>query len=62
MYIEMTSFAVPTFLLSAIKFLLFVGAAWFVMGLIVMSIYSYTTARNIERQMKIDAEIDRLHK
>ena len=62
MYIEMTTFAIPTFVIKSIMFLLVVGAVWMVLMLIGLSVYSYFTARNIERQMRIDAEIDRLHK
>jgi hypothetical protein len=35
---------------------------WFVLVILGTALYSYMTARAIEKQMKIDAEIDRLHK
>jgi hypothetical protein len=62
MFIEMTTFAIPTFIVKGIMFLLTVGAIWMVLAVIGLAAYSYFTARNIERQLKIDAEIDRLHK
>jgi len=62
MYIEMTTFAVPAFLLTGLKFAALVIGAWLVMGAIGMAIYSYSVSRAIEKQLKIDAEIDRLHK
>jgi hypothetical protein len=62
MFIEMTTFAIPTFIVKGLVFLMWVALGWVVTSVIVLSAYSYFTARNIERQMRIDAEIDRLHK
>jgi hypothetical protein len=62
MYIEMTTFAIPTFLITLLKIAVIAVGVWLVAGAVAMAIYSYITARNIERQLKIDAEIDRLHK
>ncbi len=62
MYIEMTTFAIPTFLITLFKIAVIAVGVWLVAGAVAMALYSYITARNIERQMKIDAEIDRLHK
>ena len=62
MYIEMTTFVIPTFIITIAKFITIVGVAWLVMGVIGMAIYSHCVARAIEKQLKIDAEIDRLHK
>ena len=62
MYIEMTTFAVPTFIVCVTMFCLALIAGWVTVSAIVLALYSYFTARNIERQMRIDAEIDRLHK
>ena len=62
MYIEMTTFAIPTFLIKFVSFCLAVITVWMVLSVLAMAAYSYFTARAIERQMKIDAEIDRLHK
>jgi hypothetical protein len=60
--IEMTTFAIPTFLITFLKFIAVAALVWLVVGSIGMMIYSWSVARAIERQMKIDAEIDRLHK
>ena len=62
MYIEMTTFVIPTFLITLFKIAVIAVGVWLVAGAVAMAIYSYITARNIERQLKIDAEIDRLHK
>ena len=62
MYIETTTFAVPTFLLTGLKFVALLVVVWLVIGAIGMAIYSHCVARAIEKQLKIDAEIDRLHK
>ena len=62
MYIEMTTFVIPTFLITLLKIAVIAVGVWLVAGAVAMAIYSYITARNIERQLKIDAEIDRLHK
>jgi len=62
MYIEMTTFAIPTFLITLCKIAAIAVGVWLIAGAVGMAIYSYITARNIERQLKIDAEIDRLHK
>lgn len=62
MYIEMTTFAIPTFLITLLKIAVIAVGVWLIAGTVAMALYSYITARNIERQLKIDAEIDRLHK
>jgi uncharacterized membrane protein len=62
MYIEMTSFAIPTFLIKLVSVCLLAVTVWMVVSVLVMCLYSYMTGRAIEKQMKIDAEIDRLHK
>lgn len=62
MYIEMTTFAIPTFLITLFKIAAIAVGVWLIAGAVGMAIYSYITTRNIERQLKIDDEIDRLHK
>lgn len=62
MYIEMTTFAIPSFIIEILKLIIYFGISWFVLSVVALSIYSWMTARAIEQQMKIDAEIDRLHK
>lgn len=44
MYIEMTTFAIPTFLLSGLKFLLILGASWVV--LVLIGVYFYDRSMN----------------
>ena len=58
MYIEMTTFAIPTFLITLLKIAVIVAGVWFLLGMV--GIYFYN--RSIIKQMKINAEIDRLHK
>jgi hypothetical protein len=58
MYIEMTTFAIPTFLITMLKIALTIVGIWFVSAFI--GIYFYNRA--IRKQMEINAEIDRLHK
>ena len=62
MYIEMTTFAIPTFVIKFVSFGLMVITVWMVLSVLGLFLYSYFTNRAIERQLKIDAEIDRLHK
>lgn len=62
MYIDMTTFAIPTFIIKFLSFGLLVITVWMVLSVLGLALYSYMTARAIEKQMKIDAEIDRLHK
>jgi glutamate/tyrosine decarboxylase-like PLP-dependent enzyme len=62
MYIEMTTYAIPTFLIKLITVIAAALVVWFVLVILGTALYSYMTARAIEKQMKIDAEIDRLHK
>ena len=62
MYIEMTTFVIPAFLITIAKLITIAVIAWLVIGAIGMAIYSYTVSRAIEKQLKIDAEMDRLHK
>jgi hypothetical protein len=57
MYIEMTTFAIPTFLITMLKIALTIVGIWFVLAFI--GIYFYNRA--IRKQMEINAEIDRLH-
>jgi hypothetical protein len=42
MYIEMTTFAVPTFLISAVKALAIVSAVWVAVVLVGITIYKVT--------------------
>jgi hypothetical protein len=42
MYIEMTTFAIPTFLVEGIKFALLVAAIWFVVGIVGITVYWFT--------------------
>jgi hypothetical protein len=58
MYIEMTTFAIPTFLITLLKIAVVVVGVW----LLVASIGIYFYNRSIAKQMEINAEIDRLHK
>lgn len=58
MYIEMTTFAIPTFLITLFKIAVTIIVVWLALAFI--GIYFYN--RGIERQLKINAEIDRLHK
>jgi len=58
MYIEMTTFAIPTFLITVLKIIATIVGIWFVLAFI--GIYFYN--RSIAKQMEINAEIDRLHK
>jgi hypothetical protein len=62
MYIEMTTFAIPTFLINAVVVVLGMLAAYIVLAFIVITIYNYSVERAIRKQLEIDAEIDRLHK
>jgi hypothetical protein len=57
MYIEMTTFAVPTFLITLLKVALTVVGVWLLLAFV--GIYFYN--RGIAKQMEINAEIDRLH-
>jgi hypothetical protein len=58
MYIEMTTFAIPTFLITLLKIAVIVVGVWLLLGMV--GIYFYH--RGIAKQMEINAEIDRLHK
>jgi uncharacterized protein YneF (UPF0154 family) len=58
MYIEMTTFAIPTFLITLLKIAVVVVGVWLLVAFI--GIYFYN--RSIAKQMEINAEIDRLHK
>jgi hypothetical protein len=58
MYIEMTTFAIPTFLITLLKIAVTVAGVWLLAAFI--GIYFYN--RGIAKQMEINAEIDRLHK
>jgi len=58
MYIEITTFAIPTFLITLLKIAVIVAGVWLLLGMV--GIYFYN--RSIIKQMKINAEIDRLHK
>lgn len=58
MYIEMTTFAVPTFLITLLKIAVTVIGVWLLLAFI--GIYFYN--RNIAKQMEINAKIDSLHK
>jgi len=58
----MTTFVIPTFLITFAKGFVVGVAIYMAISVIGTALYSYLTARNIERQMRIDAEIDRLHK
>ena len=58
MYIEMTTFAIPTFLITLLKIAVTVVGIWLALAFI--GIYFYN--RGIAKQMEINAEIDRLHK
>lgn len=62
MYIEMTTFAVPTFLLTLIKVIAIAAGVWLILGAFGIFMYNRSIARAIKKQMEIDAEIDRLHK
>lgn len=62
MYIEMTTFAVPTFLIKALIILIGAAGVWFILMAIGMFIYEYSVTRAVAKQIEIDAEIDRLHK
>jgi TRAP-type mannitol/chloroaromatic compound transport system permease small subunit len=62
MYIEMTTFAIPTFLIDAVLVVLGMLAAYMVLASVVITIYNRSVERAIRKQMEIDAEIDRLHK
>ena len=58
MYIEMTTFAIPTFLITLLKIAVITVGVWLLLGMV--GIYFYN--RGIAKQMEINAEIDRLHK
>lgn len=58
MYIEMTTFAVPTFLITLLKIAVTVIGVWLLLAFI--GIYFYN--RGIAKQMEINAKIDSLHK
>ncbi len=62
MYIEMTTFAIPTFLIDAVLVVLGMLAAYMVLAFIGITVYNYSVERAIRKQVEIDAEIDRLHK
>lgn len=62
MYIEMTTFAIPTFLIDAVVVVLGMLAAYIVLAFIVTTVYNRAVERAIRTQVEIDAEIDRLHK
>lgn len=62
MYIEMTTFAVPTFLLTLIKVIAIAAGVWLILGAFGIFMYNRSIARAIKKQMEIDAEIDHLHK
>jgi hypothetical protein len=62
MYIEMTTFAIPTFLVNAVVVVLCMLAAYIVLAFIGITAYNYSVERAIRKQAEIDAEIDRLHK
>jgi ABC-type sulfate transport system permease component len=58
MYIEMTTFAIPTFLITMLKIALTIVGIWLVLAFI--GIYFYN--RSVAKQMEINAKIDSLHK
>jgi hypothetical protein len=58
----MTTFAIPTFLINAVVVVLGMLALYMVLAFIGITIYNYSVARAIRKQMEINAEIDRLHK
>lgn len=62
MYIEMTTFAIPTFLINAVVVVLGMLAAYTVLAFIGITAYNYSVERAVRKQRAIDAEIDRLHK
>lgn len=62
MYIEMTTFAIPTFLIKLGIAVLGFFALWLVVVVIGVAVYDYSLQRAVRKQMQIDAEIDRLHK
>ncbi len=62
MYIEMTTFAVPTFLIDAVVVVLKMLALYMALAFIGITVYNYSVERAIRKQAEIDAEIDRLHK
>ena len=62
MYIEMTTFAIPTFLVNAVVVVLGMLALYMVLAFVGITVYNYYVERAIRKQVEIDAEIDRLHK
>jgi hypothetical protein len=62
MYIEMTTFAIPTFLVKLAFVLIGAVVIWLVLAAIGITVYNRAVERAIRKQIEIDAEIDRLHK
>ncbi len=62
MYIEMTTFAIPTFLVKLASVLIGAVVIWLVLAAIGITFYNRAVERAIRKQIEIDAEIDRLHK
>lgn len=62
MYIEMTTFAIPTFILDIAKILGIAALVWISLAFIGITMYNRGVERAIRKQLEIDAEIDRLHK
>lgn len=42
MYIEMTTFAIPTFLLTGLKFAALIGGLWLLLVIVGISIYMWS--------------------
>lgn len=62
MYIEMTTFSIPTFVLEIAKALSIFALVWIVFVAIGIWVYGYMWKRNERTRARIDAQIDRLHK
>jgi hypothetical protein len=45
MYIEMTTFTIPTFIISMLKLIMIGGLVWFTVGFIGVTIYWFSTGR-----------------
>jgi hypothetical protein len=62
MYIEMTTFAIPTFLVKMAVVLAGAIVIWLALAFIGITVYNYCVERAIRKQLEIDAEVDSLHK
>jgi ABC-type xylose transport system permease subunit len=45
MYIEMTAFTIPSFIITLLKILVIAGLIWYIIGLIGITIYWFGTGR-----------------